>query len=120
MKNRDYDYTGFQVVSVIVLIAIILLAIASSGCQRTDYWLQDDILYISNTSWCTDSSSKKIVIDPNGLVTVTGYGKQEDSIDAEFDPLTKKGKFSTSPKASKDMIFLDGEWLEVSDLELVE
>ena len=64
------------------LCVILMFVAALSGCQRTDYYLQDDLLYISNTSWCTDSSSQKIVIDPNGLVTVTGYGKQEDSIKA--------------------------------------
>ncbi len=68
----------------------IAVAIVMSGCQRTDYQLEiykdgkiEKVLYISNTSWCTDSRSKKIVVDPNGLATLLGYGKQEDSIKAK-------------------------------------
>ena len=63
--------------------------IVMSGCQRTDYQAEYhpngniSLLYISNTSWCTDSSSRKIVIDPNGLATLLGYDKQEDSIKAK-------------------------------------
>jgi len=67
------------------------LCLCLSGCQRTDYQYEfkdGRLLYISNTSWATDSSSQKIVIDPNGTATVIGYGKREDRIKGNYNLVT--------------------------------
>ena len=80
------------------VIAIILIYIAGGiaivcmicSCQRTDYQYEqgENLLYISNTSWATDSRLQEIVIDPNGRVTITGYDKQEDSLKGNYNPVT--------------------------------
>ena len=81
-------------------IAVVFLC----GCQRIDYQREEyrpngtlkSLQYISKTDWATDSSSVSIEINNDGSATATGYGKEEDSIQVEVDPLSKKASLKTS------------------------
>ena len=85
---------------------IIILFIISwlSSCMRTDHERKEfhdngelkSSHRTSSTSWATDSSSRSITIDPNGLVKIEGYQKKEDSISLKYNDITHQWELNTT------------------------
>jgi hypothetical protein len=90
---------------VVAIIIWICAALTVSGCMRFDSVYKEydpnglikTYHRVSTTSWATDSSSDRLTIDPNGHAEAINFGKQEDSVNIEVDPLQRKARVTSSP-----------------------
>lgn len=87
---------GLIITIIFCILFWIAVAVGCSGCQRTDYHWQDDLLSISSTSWCADTNIKKIMIDPNGLVIIEQFDRKADSLKVKANPLIHQYEAETS------------------------